>query len=50
MKTLFSTLLAVLLAGMALLSHAAPLPAAGDLQSTLSADEDKDKEKDKKDG
>lgn len=44
------TLLAVVLAAMAVSAYAAPLPVDNGIHAPLPADEDKDKEKDKKDG
>jgi Spy/CpxP family protein refolding chaperone len=54
MKTLFATAFAAMLTLMALGAHAAPLTSStawfADAHSPLPADDDKDKEKDKKDG
>ena len=52
MKTLFASLLAALLTGMAVMAHAAPLGSSTDIQAPLPDDQDKkeDKKEDKKDG
>ena len=50
MKTLFASLLAALLTGMALVAHAAPLGTSTDVTAPLPDSHDKDKKEDKKDG
>jgi hypothetical protein len=49
-RSLMKTLLAVLLAAMAVSAYAAPLSVDHGIYAPPSADEDKDKDKDKKDG
>ena len=50
MKALSATVLLALLGAIQLSAYAAPLAHPTDLSGIVQADEDKDKEKDKKDG
>jgi hypothetical protein len=53
MKALFAAVFAAMLATLAMITHAAPLPlssgVSSDIQAPLPSDEDKDKDKEKKD-
>jgi hypothetical protein len=49
MKTLLASLFAALLAGTAVMAHAAPLGASTDVWAPLSDSHDKDKKEEKKD-
>ena len=50
MKALSATVLLALLGALQLPAYAAPLSHPGDLSFTAQADDDKEKDKDKKDG